>query len=221
MDGEGPSWRDAAKVEISRGRGAIWRRRLLVVGLVAGLASALAGFGLAQGAPSSITTCTKTSTGKIQVIATTEVGKCTKKGKGTATTWDKHSTTVSLMNQLAASQSQFAASQQQTAAAERYHSLMFGTTAWWGVDEQLRRHDASRCLLALVPLRSGPVPCESLRRASTGVGLVNADLSDANMTWVFADDSFLWNSDLSNANLSNVNLYQAELNNANLSNFRT
>ncbi len=192
--------------------------RWVALGTVLGVVAAWGGFGLASGASSSITTCTKKSNNKTKIITSAQVAKCTKKGKGTVTTWDNHGTTVSLTNQLGASQSQLADSQQETAVAERYHSLMFGSTACGGSTnsfEGMNLHD-----VYLPPCLAGVDLSYSYLYGAhlTGIALANANLSNTNMTWVFSDDAIFWSSDLTNANLSHANLYQAEFNNANLSN---
>ncbi len=64
--------------------------RRIAVATVIVVAVALGGAGLAgaaTSAPSTITVCTKTSTGKTKVIAPSLVAKCTQKGKGVAKSW--------------------------------------------------------------------------------------------------------------------------------------
>ena len=63
----------------------------MILGLLVVMVSMLGGFAVASGAPSSITTCTKASNGKMKIITSGGVAKCTAKGKGTANTWDNHS----------------------------------------------------------------------------------------------------------------------------------
>ena len=64
--------------------------RWVILGLLIVLVSMLGGFAIASGAPSNITTCTKASNGKMKIITSGGVAKCTAKGKGTAATWDNH-----------------------------------------------------------------------------------------------------------------------------------
>jgi hypothetical protein len=67
------------------------RVRWVALGLTLGLVAAWGGFTVVEAAtPSSITTCTKTSTGKMKVITASQVAKCQKRGKGSVTTWDDH-----------------------------------------------------------------------------------------------------------------------------------
>src|SRR5262245_32739336 len=82
------------------------RGRWIALGLTVGLVVAWGGFATAESAPSSITTCTKASNGKTKLIAPSQTAKCNAKGKGIATTWDPHSITVALQNQLTAANSE-------------------------------------------------------------------------------------------------------------------
>jgi hypothetical protein len=65
------------------------RGRWIAVGTLCGVVAAWGGLGLAGAAgEATLTTCTKTATGKTKLITTsTQSAACTKKGKGTVTTW--------------------------------------------------------------------------------------------------------------------------------------
>jgi hypothetical protein len=195
-----------------------WTRgRWAAIGLVVGLGMAWGGLGLASGAPTTITTCTKTKTGKMKVIAASDVAKCTKKGKGTATAWDDHGTTVALTNQLTATQGQLEESQDETAAAERYHDLLFGSVACNGVTNDFRFMNLRNVFMPIC-LAGADLSHSDLYRATlTYAALANANLSSANLEWANLEQAVVWNANLSGANLSLANLSDADFTGANLS----
>jgi hypothetical protein len=64
------------------------RVRWVALGLIVGLMAAWGGFAVVEAAaPSSIITCTKNRNNKTKVITSSQVAKCTAKGKGAAETW--------------------------------------------------------------------------------------------------------------------------------------
>ena len=75
--------------------------RYVALGTVLATVAVWGSVGLLGAAPSSITTCTKTSNNKTKVIATSGVAKCTAKGKGVAQTWAPQSQLTAANNAAA------------------------------------------------------------------------------------------------------------------------
>lgn len=76
------------------------RGRWIALGLVVGIAATWGGFGIAEGAPSTIATCTR----KNGTIKVTTTGTCT--GKNTLDLWDHHNTVVGLNGRVSTLTSQ-------------------------------------------------------------------------------------------------------------------
>jgi hypothetical protein len=186
------------------------RVRWVALGLVVGLGLAWGGFSVAESAPSSVVVCTKTSNGKMKLSTN---GTCkTAKKKETATTYDNHASTVSLLTQLSTTQTQLTASQAQTTSALRYRQLM-RDEADCVADADYSGLDLSNVSMASMCLTAGSPNFAGANLSGVyapNVFVIGANFTGAHLEGAWVLDGHVLDSDFTDVHLSGAYLYHTD-----------
>jgi hypothetical protein len=167
------------------------RARWVALGLTVGLVAAWGGFAVVDAAPpASITTCTKNSTSKTKVIASSLVAKCTYKGKGVAQTWSPTS--------------QLTAAQAQAATEARYHKLLHGTVNCGGATDDYHGIDLVGLYMPLCITNGNFAGANLSFVIFVGTNATGTNFTGANFTQSYLSGANFLNANLTNANLTNA-----------------